>query len=60
MKTNRRQAVFESYVLITSGYNQDAICKLKITLQGATKDWQQPYASKVCSPVIHDGHVYWA
>jgi outer membrane protein assembly factor BamB len=53
-------AVFENYVVITSGYNQNAICKLEITLRGARKIWQQPYASKVCSPIIHNGHVYWA
>lgn len=52
-------AVHENFVLITSGYNQNAICKLEITLRGARKMWQQPYASKVCSPVIHKGHVYW-
>jgi outer membrane protein assembly factor BamB len=52
-------AVFENYVLITSGYNQNAICKLEITLRGAKQIWQQPFASKVCSPVIHQGHVYW-
>lgn len=22
--------------------------------------WEQDQASKVCSPVIHQGHVYWA
>jgi len=53
-------AVFKSFVLITSGYNHDAICKLEITLRGARKIWQQPYSSKVCSPIIHKGHVYWA
>lgn len=53
-------AVFENTVLITSAYNQQAICKLEITLAGARKLWQQPYASKVCSPVIHEGHIYMA
>jgi len=47
-------------VLITSGYNHDTICCLKISLDGATKLWEQPYASKICSPVIADGHVYFA
>ncbi len=52
--------VFENYVLITSAYNHDAICKLEITLQGARKIWEQPYPSKVCSPIIHKGHIYFA
>ena len=47
-------------VLITSAYNHGTICKLHVTLQGATKVWEQPYASKTCSPIIHRGRVYWA
>ena len=53
-------AVHGDCVLITSGYNHHAICKLKITLQGATKLWEKPLASKVCTPVIHKNHIYWA
>lgn len=53
-------AVFENYVLITSEYNRNALCKLEITLGGAKKLWQRPLASKVCSPVIHEGHIYWS
>lgn len=53
-------AVFENQVVITSAYNHFAICKLEITLGGARKLWEQSYASKACSPVIHKGHVYWA
>jgi outer membrane protein assembly factor BamB len=52
-------AVHQNYVLITSAYNHHKICKLEITLAGARKIWEQPYASKVCSPIIHDGYVYW-
>lgn len=52
-------AVFDNYVLITSEYNQNAICKLEITLNGAKQVWQKPLASKVCSPIIHQGHIYW-
>jgi outer membrane protein assembly factor BamB len=47
-------------VLITSGYNQQKICRLKITLAGATKVWESERFSKVCSPVVYNGHVYWA
>ena len=48
------------FVLITTAYNKKAICKLRITLKGADKMWEQPYPSGVCSPVIHNGHVYYA
>jgi outer membrane protein assembly factor BamB len=53
-------AAHEDCVLITSEYNHGTIVKLRITLRGATKVWEQPYASKVCTPVIYNGHVYWA
>jgi outer membrane protein assembly factor BamB len=51
-------AVHENSVLITSEYNHKAICRLKITLQGASVVWEKPYSSKACSPIIHKGHVY--
>jgi outer membrane protein assembly factor BamB len=47
-------------VLVTSAYNHVAICKLRITLRGAEKLWERPYASKVCTPVVYGGHVYWS
>jgi hypothetical protein len=54
-------AVHENFVLVTSGYNQNAIAKLKITLgSGAEQVWKQPVYSKICTPIIHDGHVYFA
>jgi outer membrane protein assembly factor BamB len=53
-------AVRDNFVLVTSAYNQNAICKLKVTLTGIEKVWQKPYPSKVCTPVIHGGHVYYA
>jgi outer membrane protein assembly factor BamB len=52
-------AVHDDCVLVTSAYNQNAIHKVKITLKGAEKVWQQKYPSKVCTPVVHDGHVYY-
>lgn len=52
-------AVHGDCVLVTSAYNRSAIHKVKITLKGAEKVWQQKYPSKVCTPVIHDGHVYY-
>ncbi|MCA9206901.1 MAG: PQQ-binding-like beta-propeller repeat protein [Planctomycetales bacterium] len=53
-------AVSNNQVLITSGYNHNTICKLEVSLSGVRKVWEQPVASKVCSPIIHDGRVYWA
>jgi outer membrane protein assembly factor BamB len=51
-------AVKDNFVLVTAGYNQSATCKLKITLKGAEKVWQQKHHSKVCTPVVHGDHVY--
>lgn len=51
-------AVLEDCVLITSEYNHQAMCKLRITLRGAEKLWEKPYASKACTPVIHRGSIY--
>ena len=53
-------AVHEDSVLITSAYNHFAMCRLRITHRGAEKVWENTMASGVCSPLIHDGHVYWA
>ena len=53
-------AVQGSDVLITSGYNHESICRLHISLRGAEKVWEAPYHSKICSPLIYKGHVYWA
>jgi outer membrane protein assembly factor BamB len=53
-------AVHESDVLVTSEYNHKAICRVHVTLTGATKVWEKPVSSKVCTPVIHKGNVYWA
>ena len=53
-------AVFEDSVIITSAYNHFAMCRMNVSLQGATKVWKNELASGVCSPVIHEGRVYWA
>lgn len=53
-------AVFENNVVITSSYNHHKIARYRISLaKGAEKVWETAEASKVCSPVIHNGHVYW-
>jgi len=53
-------AVVDDGILITSEYNHKSICRLKITLQGATKLWEVPQSSKACTPVVYRNHVYWA
>ncbi|HJN07894.1 MAG TPA: PQQ-binding-like beta-propeller repeat protein [Pirellulaceae bacterium] len=52
-------AVVGNSVVITSEYNQYSICRIDITRNGAKLIWKQPYASGVCSPVVHKGYVYW-
>jgi len=51
-------AVEGDCVLICSWHTHRSICKVKITLQGATRLWEQPYASFVGSPVIDGDCVY--
>lgn len=51
--------VLKNSVIITSEYNQYAITRIDVTLQGAKQVWKQPFASGLCPPVIHNGHVYW-
>ena len=46
-------------VVITSEYNQYSICRVDISRDGAKLVWKEPYASGVCSPVVHKGHIYW-
>jgi hypothetical protein len=53
-------AVRDNFVLVTSGYNRNAVCKVKVTLTGAEEVWRKRYHSKVCTPVIHGGHVYFS
>ncbi len=54
-------AISGDSVIITSSYNQSAMCRLRITLRGATKVWENKrIASGVCSPIIDNDRVYWA
>jgi outer membrane protein assembly factor BamB len=53
-------AVHEDSVLITSEYNHKAICRVKVTLKGASLVWEKPFSSKACTPVIYKGSVYFA
>lgn len=53
-------AVHQNSVIITTAYNKYAMCRLDVTLGQAKKVWEINDPSGVCSPVIHDGHIYWA
>jgi len=53
-------AVSGDSLIITSAYNHYAMCRVKVSLKGATKVWENELASGVCSPLIHAGRVYWA
>ena len=52
-------AVQGNSIIITSEYNQYSICRVDVSLSGAKEVWKQPFASGVCTPVIHKGHIYW-
>ena len=45
-------------ILITSEYNHRTLCKLRATRKGLAKVWEEPYPSKVGSPVVIDGSIY--
>ena len=54
-------AVKGDSVIVTTSYNHAAMCRVKISLGGATKVWETlKMQSGVCSPVIHDGRIYWS
>lgn len=51
--------VHEDSILVTSAYNQSKIARYRVNNSGAMLVWEQPFASKICTPVIHAGNVYW-
>lgn len=54
-------AVAGSRVIISSRYNQDAMAMYEISLNGGAREvWKVKDATGVCSPIIHEGHVYWS
>lgn len=53
-------AVHEDSVILTSEYNQHRIARLRVRLGGVETIWERDESSKICSPVVKDGHVYWA
>jgi outer membrane protein assembly factor BamB len=52
-------AVQGQSIIVTSEYNHHSICRIDVSRDGAREVWKQPFASGVCSPVIHQGHIYW-
>lgn len=54
-------AVFGDSVIITSGYSQSRTARVRVTPDGADLVWEtRNVFSKVCTPVIHGGRVYFA
>ena len=47
-------------VVLVSGYNVSKVAKIRIGIDGASKLWEQRHISKVCCPMIYNGHVYFA
>ncbi len=47
-------------VLVTSGYDHYAIARFDVTDKGMTEVWRKKQSSKVCSPVVSGGSVYYS
>lgn len=48
-------------ILLTSGYSQSRTVRVRITSGGAEQLWEaKGLFSKVCTPIVHDGRVYFA
>ncbi len=47
-------------VIVTSAYNQYAMGCFEATRNGFVERWRNEHPSGVCSPVVHDGHIYWS
>ena len=45
-------------VLLTAGYNHNAMVRVRVGAKGAEEVWRAKYPSKVCTPVVHEGRVY--
>ena len=53
-------AVQGDRIVVTTSYNQSAMCCLRVGRDGMEELWKVENPSGVCSPIIHKGHVYWA
>ena len=52
--------VLRDTVILTSNYNLNRTVRIKIEPGKATELWRQDHFSKVCTPVIHQGRLYFA
>jgi outer membrane protein assembly factor BamB len=52
--------VHDDSVILTSEYNQHRIARLRVRLGGVETIWERDEASKICSPVVSGGYVYWS
>jgi outer membrane protein assembly factor BamB len=53
-------AVHGQSLVVTSAYNHLEVARYDVTIGSARQIWKQPFASGVCSPIIHKNRVYWA
>jgi outer membrane protein assembly factor BamB len=53
-------AVQGNSVIVTSAYNRYAMCRLDVGRGGVKKVWENNQPSGVCSPIIHNGRIYWS
>lgn len=54
-------AVAGADLLITSRYNQQAMARVTVSLNGGAREiWRNRYPTGVCTPVIHNGRIYFA
>jgi len=53
-------SVHENSIILTSNYNINKMARLRLTLAGIEVVWKKDFVSKVCTPIVHQGYVYWA
>ena len=53
-------AVQGQSLVVTTAYNHLEVARYDVKLGSAREVWKQPFASGVCSPIIHEDRVYWA
>ena len=54
-------AVLDDSIVLTSGYSQSRTVRVRITSAGAELVWEAKNRySKVCTPIIHEGSIYFA
>ena len=53
-------AVSGNSIIVTTAYNHFEMARVDVSLSGAKQVWKQKFCSGVCSPIIHNGRIYWA